>query len=145
MTAEAYSADQTGKREWRARVWWEGKWHALGCRDNQADAVKAARRTWHSLRGDWSGGTDTNMREHFCGGSRKTEGLPKVASGGLENKGLSADKIETRYPSMARRRVRAQAAGGAVFVCEHCGAEMFRLRGRFCSDRCRKAASRAAT
>lgn len=58
MTAEAYAADQTGKREWRARVWWEGRWNTIGCRDNQSDALKSARRVWHSLQGDWLGGTD---------------------------------------------------------------------------------------
>lgn len=142
MNAEGYGADQTGKREWRARVWCEGRWHTLGCRENQNDALKAARRVWHSLHGDWSGGTD-DTRSHVERPTKPTEGLPKVTSGGLENKGLHADKKATRYPDMGETRVRVKAADSKGAVCEHCGSEMYRpRRGRFCSDGCRKATSR---
>lgn len=134
MSAVPYVAEQTGKREWHARVWWAGRWHGIGYRDNPHEAMQAASRVYWSTRGHWDGLPPP--------AAQQTEGMVKAASGGRENKGLSPDKMRTRYPSLGLLRVRAKAAAGAGFVCEHCGAEMFRARGRFCSDRCRKAAAR---
>lgn len=137
MTAGVnFGAEQTGKREWRAWVYHAGKRHWIGCRDNQADAMKAASRVYWSLRGYWDGQPPP--------AKKPTEGLPKVASGGLAAQGLSAHKKETRYPSIGQNAVRAKAADTKGVGCEHCGAEMFRPRGRFCSNRCRMAASRLA-
>ena len=53
------------------------------------------------------------------------------------------DAIETKtLPNTGHELVPPRPAAGAGVDCEHCGAEMFRPRSRFCSDRCRKAAAR---
>lgn len=108
MTAEGYAADQTGKREWRARVWWEGRWHTLGCRDSQADALKAARRVWHSLRGDWSGGGDATKREDFAGAFDKSafqqEGVDEIIVGPHGDIRERNDWYVTRFRNLTPQR-----------------------------------------
>lgn len=84
MTAQS-GCEQTGKREFRAWVPWRAQRHWIGYRDNQADALKAARRVWHSLRGDWSAGSDAILRDDFRSAFDKSvfqqDGLVEIIAG----------------------------------------------------------------
>lgn len=130
-----YGCEQTGKREWRAWVYHDGKRHWIGCRDNQADAFKAAGKVYWSLRGRWDGTPPPDTAEQA---PNQTEGMPKAGPEAQQRRGLNRNAFSDPLAQHGLSVTRPPAAT----QCAHCGRPIYRPRGRFCSDGCKQSAYR---